>query len=410
MLQFRDVPIVPYSDLVAVHYPASEHRGGPIWPEFAKQLEARHCRVGRPIDDEPAPIEAVAASQEQPIAWAGPIVWHFGHQVGDFSMRLFPTLLAWPEAIFGFGTHPRSGYASLWDTPAYFREMLAWFGIREDRVRILVAPTVAPELYVVAQAEQVAGPGPSSEYLDALDELVSQRLGSFARRGVTYVSRAGMQARFAGESYLERRLASAGVRIIRPERMSLLVQLRAYVAAEQLIFAEGSALYGSQLLGRSLGHLSVLERRPRWHLAKASLEPRTLSLGYVDATAGLLHGLTPAGEPATAAGMPVLNESTLLDEFDRLGIPLAGGWRAADFAAARDADIRSWLPGEVGRPSAPGSHDVLIETMSALGISWSAITALKGTATPMHTTGSDREASPDPAPRRLRARPGPRGG
>ena len=270
-------------------------------------------------------------------------------------------------------------------------------GIWEDRVRILVAPTVAPELYVVAQAEQVAGPGPSSEYLDALDELVSQRLGSFARRGVTYVSRAGMQARFAGESYLERRLASAGVRIIRPERMSLLVQLRAYVAAEQLIFAEGSALYGSQLLGRSLGHLSVLERRPRWHLAKASLEPRTLSLGYVDATAGLLHGLTPAGEPATAAGMPVLNESTLLDEFDRLGIPLAGGWRAAD---SRQPETPTSALGYRVRLGGRAHQAPMTSSSRQCRHleSWSAITALKGTATPMHTTGSDREASPDPAP------------
>ena len=122
-----------------------------------------------------------------------------------------------------------------------------------DRVRILAGPVIADDLLVAPQAEQINGPGPSDEYLDALDELTVRRLGQPARHGIVYVSRAGMQARFAGEGYLEGALARAGVRILRPERMSLRVQLRAYLSAEQLIFAEGSAIHGRNSWGDLLG-------------------------------------------------------------------------------------------------------------------------------------------------------------
>ena len=274
-----------------------------MWPAFGDQIEARHCRRGKPVDTEPH-ADANSAMELEPMAWAGPIVRHFGHQVGDFSMRLYPTLLSWPAAVMAFGVHPQSAYRSIQDTPTHFREVLAWFGIPEARVRIVCEPTVAAELFVTPQAEQIYGPGPGPDYLDRLDDLVTRRLGKPIRQGAVYVSRAGMPARFAGERYLERALALAGARIIQPEKMSLLVQLRAYVSAERLIFAEGSALHGTQLLGRSLGDVTVLERRGGWHLGKTSVEPRAQSLHYADVTRGLIHGLRPEESQRPRPGCP----------------------------------------------------------------------------------------------------------
>ena len=128
------------------------------------------------------------------------------------------------------------------------------------------------------------------------------------------------------------------------------------MSAEQLIYAEEFALYGAQLLGRSLGHVSILERRRGWHLAEeASLQPRAQSLRYMDVNSGLLHGLRPSGVAETAGAMPVLDEDLVLREMERLGVPLEPFWQSAEFAAARDADILAWLPGELRSTEPPGS-------------------------------------------------------
>jgi hypothetical protein len=310
--------------------------------------------------------------QQRPLAWIGPIIPHFGHQLAEFSMRLWPTLRAWPGAVVAFGTHPASDYQSLEHTPPFFQEMLRWFGISEDRVTVVANPTVAGEVFVAPQAEQLGGPPPTADYLDSLDELATRRLGKWKQDGFAYISRAGMHARFAGEAYLERTLASVGVRIIRPERMSLRVQLRAYLSAEHLIFAEGSALHGTQLLGRSLGHVTVLVRMPGMRVAESSLEPRARTLRYLDVTSGLLHGLSTTGDSAHPVGMPVLDEGVLVDELEHIGITLRRHWNSADFVASRDRDISEWLAWELARASPPGSHDVLAQSMTVAGIGWPA--------------------------------------
>jgi hypothetical protein len=371
VLEFRNVPIVPFTELVAVHQSGSIfHRGGPIWPDFGSQVHARHCRQGIPVDTEPVPKLDGASSERRPLAWAGPIVPHFGHQLAEFSMRLWPTLRVWPDALMAFGVHTKSAYRSVQHTPRFFREVLSWFGVPDDRVSIVADPRIASHVFVAPQAEQIGGPAPQVDYLDSLEELATRRLGKCQRSGFAYVSRAGMGVRFAGEEYLERALASAGARIIRPELLSLKIQLRAYLSAEHLIFAEGSALHGAQLLGRSLEDVTVLVRMRGVRVAEASLAPRARSLRYIDATSGVLNGLWPSGNTAHDVGMPVLLESAVLDAFDRLGLPIRATWRTADFLSARNADIERWLLSELARTTPPGSHDVLAQSMANAGVEW----------------------------------------
>ena len=44
---FSDVAVVPYSDLLVEGPDALIHRGGPGWPDFDRQDEARHKRAGQ---------------------------------------------------------------------------------------------------------------------------------------------------------------------------------------------------------------------------------------------------------------------------------------------------------------------------------------------------------------------------
>ena len=48
---------------------------------------------------------------DEPVAWAGAIVPHFGHQIGDFSGRIVTTRLERPDIGFVFAVNPSGGIA-----------------------------------------------------------------------------------------------------------------------------------------------------------------------------------------------------------------------------------------------------------------------------------------------------------
>ena len=61
-----------------------------------------------------------------------------------------------------------------------------------------------------------------------------------------------------------------------------------------------------------------------------------------------------------------------------MDVSLREGWISADFERARDQDISRWLEKELARPSALGSHDLLVATMAEAGIPWSVAIGPKG--------------------------------
>lgn len=80
-----------------------------------------------------------------------------------------------------------------------------------------------------------------------------------------YVSRSKLgqrMGRFACEDHLEALLAADGYEIFHPEQHSLIAQAAAYLRAERLIFAEGSALHYYALMRRPSQRFAILQRRP----------------------------------------------------------------------------------------------------------------------------------------------------
>jgi Glycosyltransferase 61 len=342
LLSFQNVLVTPYTDLLQAGLDHLPHRGGPHWPDFDRQHEARHCRRGKPADHEPRQEPArdrIAGTW----AWAGPICTHFGHQILEFSMRLAPTLASEPGARFLFAPGLTGYPASVDESPQFVKDVLNWFSIPLTRCHVVASPVMADELLVAPQSEQLGGPGPSPQHLDLMDAHTDRRLGDVRPRGTVYVSRAGMSARFAGEAFLEEAMTRCGVRVVRPETMPLVDQLRVYRSAESLIFAEGSALYGPLLMGRSLGDVVVLKRfRFHWRaLGKPMLEPRAQSLRYYETISDLIPGRAPSGRMADFAGVAVLDEEALLETFDLLDIPLRSHWDPRRYADLRDADIEA---------------------------------------------------------------------
>jgi hypothetical protein len=307
------------------------------------------------------------------LAWGGGIDHQFGHQIADFSTRLLPTMLARPELPIAFSAKPESGYHTLATTPDFFRAILAWFGLPPERLHLVNEPTTVGELFVAPQAEQLEGPGPSAAYLDALDENAERRLGPPPPRdeSALYVSRAGMSAHFAGELELERALAAAGVRVLRPETMPLPDQIRAYRTSRRIVFAEGSAVHTLQLLGRIPADVGVLVRRAGDCIAEANLAPRVRTLAYADATLGLLYGVAPSGRAAHHRGLSLLREDEVPAAFARLGIDLSRAWDAAAFRRARDEDTLAWVEAqarEVHRHGV-GSVEQIAQGLASMGMS-----------------------------------------
>ena len=129
LLAFDDVPILPYTFLNDRDRKVGgrAHQGGPLWPDWDLQTAARHCRCGQPIDDPPEtrPIEETI---DGPVAWAGAILTHFGHQIAEFSTRILPTLAERPDTSFVFAVQPEHGITELSNAPRHVAEILEWLG------------------------------------------------------------------------------------------------------------------------------------------------------------------------------------------------------------------------------------------------------------------------------------------
>ena len=388
---FDDLVIVPFTDLIESQHGGHEHRGGPLWPAWERQLEPRYLRGNQPQDVEPAPL-LPSETLEGEIAWGGPMTRHFGRQLADFSMRLVPTVATRPDIDIVFATHPRFRLESFDDVPAWFRQVLDWIGVAEDRRRLLVRPTRVRSLLVAPQAEQNLGPGPSSAHLDAMDAISERHLGDRARGGgVVYISRAGMHARFAGEAAVEAAMARAGARVIRPETASVIEQLTVYSSADALLFAEGSAVHGCRLLGRSLGDIVIIERRPGNRIDEPSLRPRASAVEYVDHVAGIVHGATPSGRDFIATGLAVLDGPSLVEGLTPWLPSLRDAWDETAYRRERDADVLAWVDRTLQATVSNGlrSRDRIGETLEETGLGHlrMAVTALMNERPPAPSSG-----------------------
>lgn len=364
---FRGVIVYPSQEVLRHLSGGAFFRGGPDWPHFAAQIYARHCwrLIPRPVDAKPHPMDQAAEAADCGI-WCGPVSNHFGHMIADFGMRILASsrLDATTPLVF-----------SIWDAagsepPAFFWQIVDHFGVDRRRVMLVRRPTRFARLAVVPQAERRFGGGPSRQHLREMDALAAARAARPGRDvGTVFVSRGRWpMGRFAGESYLDRVLAAAGVTVLHPETVDLQVQLQLYRSARRLIFSEGSALHALQLLGHVDVGVAVLARRPAARTAAAALRPRVRSLRYIEATRGVVHGVTASGRPQEPAGISVLNEARLLAGLASVGVDVAPLWEPSRYAECRDAELAAWIAHRLATASHPGERAMVARRLSALSL------------------------------------------
>lgn len=340
MMDFRDVVVSRAADPVSP---------GADWPDFERQHFARVLRHGVPACARPAPAAAVGAAETAPAVFVGFRHAHFGHLIAEAAMRLPQTLAERPGARLVFTVIYAAGVKR--DVPV-FRDVLDWFGVDPGRVLLVGEPTRFRDLAIAAQAEHLGGPPPAEALMPLLEGLSAPHRLPAPTGGIVYVSRGALAPGFgahAGEAYLDHCLALAGVQVVHPERLALRAQMRLFAGARHVVFAEGSALHGRQLLGRIDQDLSILMRRDERLANLPELLARARSVEAVPARHGGLHALDLNGEPRTFTALAFYNLPEVFDHFEGLGVPLRRHWDAQAYAEGRDAHVLAWLEA-VNRP------------------------------------------------------------
>ncbi len=335
----RDVLVVP---VTRVHQHIAT--GGPIWPEFDRQTGLRHCRNGLPVDRAP---EAVGPVQDvdMPCVWGGFIDLHFGHFMAEHLPRLPFAVRARPDDRFLFTVEPGCQPGVL---PDWVWSALTWVGLDRSQVRCVTAPLRVATLRAGVQAETLPQMAPDAAYLDLLDsralamglEPVSADLVYVTRAGLLQAGGGGM----AGEGYLTGLLSRLGLSVLDPAAVSLPVQMAVYAGARHLVFAEGSALHGRQLLGWLPQRITVLRRRRGRSLARAMLTPRVDRLDYLEVAEAALVPEWSNGRARRGPALMLYNLPALFAAFARWGVDLASHWDMDAYRAAAVADVAAWTP------------------------------------------------------------------
>ena len=359
---FTDVEFMPFTQLFNWADDVDQyHTGGPLWPDWEHQTGARFQLVMDdgygPVDEAPPqlPVEVVRAGDHY--FWVGPLYNHFGHQIRDLSSRILPSLLADPEAILVFGRFAHEG-DTLDSVPAFIVDILRWYSVPPERVLLVNRPTLFRRLRVVAQPElgriQDDSEPPSSGYVDALTLNAQSRLLAVERAGVVFVSRSRVRPLFSGESMLDAWFEANGHQVVYPEELSVRAQLALYAAAETVVFTEGSAVHGAQLLGRNLGHVIVVTRRPGRRLGRAFLLPRAERVTHIEALKGLVSA---ASESQQVHGFAVVDPARLREDLQTAGVAMPIGLDEATFARAQERDLLAWCD-RWGEPMARGGGQI----------------------------------------------------
>ena len=274
---FSNMPCLAFRHPL-VGAPGVGFQGGPVILGETHRL-LRHTRYGEPVDWFDGRV-SVDERLQGDYVYLGPVYHHFGHVMAEMVHRILPSKAATVGRTWlMLSTLGDEVTKSTSDLAGFMREVLGFFDIDPTRVHILSRDSIVERLHIAPMGSDF-GRGPKKEYLAALrqyfEPLLAQYPGNFGDK--VYVSRSALPGGggLLGEAYIERIMARAGFTILRPEAMSLLDQMRAYRCAKVLVFGEGSACHGVELLGEGmLGTVILLARRvDHMEIFQRVLQPR----------------------------------------------------------------------------------------------------------------------------------------
>lgn len=201
--------------------------------------------------------------------YIGPKYPHFGHILAEMVHRILPSKLLFPNLknyliVTTSDDQEDTGIEALCTT---YREVLDFFEIDADSVFILNENAIVERLALCEQGSNLGGT-PNPWYLQALRDYTTRKLdqihGSANYYPKVYVTKSSIPhgGKILGSRYVEELLEEEGFFIFHPENAPLATQMDIYRKADVVIFEEGSACHGTELLGeKMLKQTSVVLRR-----------------------------------------------------------------------------------------------------------------------------------------------------
>lgn len=338
-------------NLPPVAPPPSGFNGGLVMGESDSDKKLRQTRYWAPVDRF-SQDATYTRHLEGDYAYAGLTYSHFGHVMSEMVHRIVPSLKHRDNPnwlIVSTHGHPVNEWEKLssWIKPIY-----SFLGLGPENVTILTENTTVSNLSVVEQGSDFGG-GPKPGYLDLLAEYTHGRLDRLhkndARPEKIYVSRSHLNAAggILGERYLEQAFAREGFIIYRPEQDFLPVQMDHYRKAEIIIFGEGSACHGVELLGTdSLKQCIFINRRKsHFDIFRRVLQPRAAEFLAFSETRMLGSAAADPsnGAPMEHLGVSVFDLDALVEFFRSNGIARLEAISKSEYFAAAEADLFSYL-------------------------------------------------------------------
>ena len=202
---------------------------------------------------------------DHPTVYGGMMFNHFGHFILESLCRLhaYESLRHInPLILFHLpdGIPPR-----YLERTNYAHQVLTGLGIPVDRIVFADRPLRLQSLHIPSQ-EYGYGfmHAPEDSFVEFIRRFQHRRRipRGFGDSKRIYVSRSNLRrGRIVGEDRFERILEEQGYRIFHPEDYTMHEQLTVYSQAQQIIFAEGSALLGCILLPDLDAAVAVVARR-----------------------------------------------------------------------------------------------------------------------------------------------------
>ncbi|QLQ20584.1 MAG: hypothetical protein HZT43_21410 [Exiguobacterium profundum] len=193
-----------------------------------------------------------------------------------------------------------------WNLHGHVKEVMDWCGLPPDRLCLVDRPMQCDRLRTVPLPEEISDSIPTPGYLALLEENAARlSLRPAAERASMSPALACWPGRaaFTPRRLSDRPASTAGLRHPSPESVSLRRQMEVYAGAETLVFAEGSALHGRQLIGWRDQTIAVINRRGGSRMARSALQARSRATLHVDAVRVIAVPTSPEGREMVETGL-----------------------------------------------------------------------------------------------------------
>lgn len=197
-------------------------------------------------------------------AFAGMTYHHFGHVMSELVHRILLSRDAVRDGASWLFVHALGQHTKLQEMPRYITDIYRFLGIDPARAIVVNEHSVARRLFVSEQGSDIGG-GAKPGYLALIEQHSRGRLdeafGNTPRPGKVYVARTEVTGGFLGERYVEKVFERAGFYVMRPQNLPFMEQSDIYRKAEVVIFPEGSAVHGTELLWEGAIKRAILVNR-----------------------------------------------------------------------------------------------------------------------------------------------------